>query len=525
MNVAADGEMDVRRKMMIDNKTITGYTIAIRTLGTAGDKFLAQLDSLHKLVPAPESINVYIPHGYTIPEVPYLDVKFFRCDKGMVAQRALPFDEIKTEWILFLDDDIVVPPDGVERLFRVAKEMSADCVSVDHEAVNGFAGVLKRIVVSGWWPHRDASVAFKVGKNGEYTYCRHPERNGMATECVCFQNFLVRKSAHLAVHLEEERWMDRFGYALHDELVYAKKLIGNGYKIATYFADDFLHLDGKSGHVKISARSEARKFGYRFAAWHRNVYNTEAGGLWASAAFASFMIRQYLMRGARCLLGGQPSFFWLAFSELRDARRFTRSAQYRVLGPVDKPTLIPAYNPCLAEFGNRPRERLLQRLWKAVRFFTWGLTPWFARRWRLLWFRMFGGKAGRGVSLGARSKIDFPWNISIGSFSSIADGALVRALREIKIGRNVCISEDAKILTGSHDVSSPHFDSVLKPVAIGDSVWIAMNAIIMPGVTIGEGAVVAAGAVVTKDVEPWTVVAGIPAKVVKKRTIMETKIC
>jgi len=100
VNVVADGEMDVRRKMMIDNKTITGYTVAIRTLGTAGDKFLAQLDSLHKLVPAPESINAYIPHGYTIPEVPYSDVKFSRCDKGMVAQRAIPFDSEKV-WLSF----------------------------------------------------------------------------------------------------------------------------------------------------------------------------------------------------------------------------------------------------------------------------------------------------------------------------------------------------------------------------------------------------------------------------------------
>ena len=80
------------------------------------------------------------------------------------------------------------------------------------------------------------------------------------------------------------------------------------------------------------------------------------------------------------------------------------------------------------------------------------------------------------------------------------------------IGKNVCIGEDVRLITGSHDVTSPHFNLVTRPITINDNVWIATGAIVLPGVTIGEGAVVAAGAVVTKDVEPWSVVAGNPAK-------------
>ena len=83
----------------------------------------------------------------------------------------------------------------------------------------------------------------------------------------------------------------------------------------------------------------------------------------------------------------------------------------------------------------------------------------------------------------------------------------------------MCIGEDVRLLTGSHDIGSVHFDLVTKPISVGDAAWIATGAIILPGVTIGEGAVVAAGAVVTKDVEPWTVVGGNPAKFIKKRVI------
>jgi len=76
-----------------------------------------------------------------------------------------------------------------------------------------------------------------------------------------------------------------------------------------------------------------------------------------------------------------------------------------------------------------------------------------------------------------------------------------------------------QLLTGSHDVTSPHFDLVTKPILIHDNVWIATGAIILPGVIIGEGSVVAAGAVVSKNVDPWTIVGGNPAKFIKKRIL------
>ncbi len=125
----------------------------------------------------------------------------------------------------------------------------------------------------------------------------------------------------------------------------------------------------------------------------------------------------------------------------------------------------------------------------------------------------------KGVSFARKSRIDYPWRLSIGEKSSIGDGTWVYALDKVSIGKNVCIGEDVRLLTGSHDITSSHFDLVTLPILIGDNVWIATGVTILPGVTIGEGAVVAAGAVVTKDVEPWSVVGGNPAKFIKKRVI------
>ncbi|MCR5183712.1 MAG: hypothetical protein K6B46_03325 [Opitutales bacterium] len=90
-------------------------------------------------------------------------------------------------------------------------------------------------------------------------------------------------------------------------------------------------------------------------------------------------------------------------------------------------------------------------------------------------------------------------------------------MEQISIGSKTCIGDDVRILTGTHDIFSEEFHLVKKPVKIGSCVWIATGATILPGVMIGDGAVVGACSVVTKNVEPWTVVAGNPARVIRKR--------
>lgn len=110
-----------------------------------------------------------------------------------------------------------------------------------------------------------------------------------------------------------------------------------------------------------------------------------------------------------------------------------------------------------------------------------------------------------------------PWRLSIGESSVIGDHAILDARGGITIGRNVNLSTNVSIWTGQHDYQSSNFAYVEGPVRIGDYAWISFRATILPGITVGEGAVVAACAVVTKDVAPYTVVAGVPAKVIGAR--------
>lgn len=90
--------------------------------------------------------------------------------------------------------------------------------------------------------------------------------------------------------------------------------------------------------------------------------------------------------------------------------------------------------------------------------------------------------------------------------------------RGIYIGNNVGIAHNTKIYTLGHDLDDPKFKTKGAPVTINDNVFVFSNVLIMPGVTIGEGAVVLAGSVVTKDVEPWTIVGGNPARKIRERS-------
>ncbi|HVU69996.1 MAG TPA: acyltransferase [Ktedonobacteraceae bacterium] len=112
-------------------------------------------------------------------------------------------------------------------------------------------------------------------------------------------------------------------------------------------------------------------------------------------------------------------------------------------------------------------------------------------------------------------------NVSIGKDTIINHGCLLYTTGGLSIGEGVSISAGVWLVTGSHDMNDPQFPAFFKPIVIGNRVWIGMRATVLAGVTIGEGAVVMAGAMVTHDVPPYAVVGGVPAKVIKQREVQD----
>jgi acetyltransferase-like isoleucine patch superfamily enzyme len=122
----------------------------------------------------------------------------------------------------------------------------------------------------------------------------------------------------------------------------------------------------------------------------------------------------------------------------------------------------------------------------------------------------FEAREATAVLLG--TQFWFPQNVRIGADSVINRDCRFDAGGSITVGRSVSISHGVRLQTGRHSVVSEEFEAAYDPITIGDHAWICEAAIITGGVTIGEGAVVMAGAVVTRDVAPWAIVGGVPAR-------------
>lgn len=142
-------------------------------------------------------------------------------------------------------------------------------------------------------------------------------------------------------------------------------------------------------------------------------------------------------------------------------------------------------------------------------------------RIRKLYYKSMGADISRKVIFHFKTELRSPWCLKVGEGTIIGDNAILDARSGIVIGKNVNLSSNVSIYTLQHNHRSPNFDCEFKDrdlkIEINDRAWLGSNVTVLPGVTIGEGAVVCAGAVVTKDVPPYAVVAGIPAKIVGSR--------
>lgn len=136
---------------------------------------------------------------------------------------------------------------------------------------------------------------------------------------------------------------------------------------------------------------------------------------------------------------------------------------------------------------------------------------------RKAYHRMMGMKIGCGSQLNMRTYLIGPGALSIGEHSHVNPGCLIDYRGGVEIGSCVSISHRVMLITGGHDVQSKEFCEIRKPIKIGDYVWIGAGATVLQGVDVGEGAVVAAGAVVVNDVAPFTIVGGVPAKKIGER--------
>ncbi len=140
-----------------------------------------------------------------------------------------------------------------------------------------------------------------------------------------------------------------------------------------------------------------------------------------------------------------------------------------------------------------------------------------AHGWRRVLLRIFGAKIGKGVRIYSSCRIWAPWNLCMGDHSRIGEYVDCYCVDKIHIGAHSTVSQYSYLCTATHDISDSSMGLATKPIEIGKGAWICADVFVGPGVKVGEGGVAGARSVVVKDVEPWTVVAGNPAKMVSRR--------
>lgn len=140
------------------------------------------------------------------------------------------------------------------------------------------------------------------------------------------------------------------------------------------------------------------------------------------------------------------------------------------------------------------------------------------KRWLL---RRFGAHIAPTAVVYASARVFMPWNLVMDDYACLAGGVDCYNAAPVHIGANATVSQRAFLCTASHDITDPHHRQVERPIVVGPRAWVCAEAYVGPGVVVGDGAVVGARACVYKDVEPWTVVGGNPAKFIKKRVIKE----
>jgi len=159
---------------------------------------------------------------------------------------------------------------------------------------------------------------------------------------------------------------------------------------------------------------------------------------------------------------------------------------------------------------------------------VYNFVVFFQARLRARFWGLFTKAMGENVHLLAGVKLHSPHNISIGHNVSINYGTSLGGTDDLTLGNYVLIGPNCTLLTANHqydDWKIPviHQGITKAPIVIEDNVWLGVNVVVLPGVTIGKGTIVAAGAVVSKDVPPYSIVGGVPAKVIKSRITKKEK--
>lgn len=318
------------------------YTAVIRTLGKGGKSYQRLLDSLLCQTLPPSAVIVYIAEGYPLPQETIGTEQYVHVKKGMVAQRALKYSEVTTEYMLFLDDDIYLPPAAVEILYNEMTAHKAQvispCVFANHKVAvkdKVRSSMLGREVCRLWGQR----WGYKILRTAGFSYNNHPIQPVYESQSNAGPCFFCRKSDFQKIRYEEELWLDKTYYAFPDDQVMFYKMYKYGLKVLTSFDSGIEHLDASSTVENSNEKTEKlvySEYRNKLIFWHRFIFLPEKNPLlklWSVIALFYAYSIQGIKYGAKYVLGDKrmPSAYK---NGLADGLSYIRSQAYKNLSPI-----------------------------------------------------------------------------------------------------------------------------------------------------------------------------------------------
>ncbi|WP_029408444.1 WcaF family extracellular polysaccharide biosynthesis acetyltransferase [Thiomicrorhabdus sp. Milos-T2] len=169
------------------------------------------------------------------------------------------------------------------------------------------------------------------------------------------------------------------------------------------------------------------------------------------------------------------------------------------------------------------KNRLARVFWGVIYLLFFRFSPRPLHGYRAFILKLFGAKLGKDCHVYPTAKIWAPWNLEMDDNAGLASEVICYNMAKIKIGKKAVVSQGSHLCTGTHDYTDPNFQLYALPIKIGEQAWLCTECFISPGVKIGDGAVIGARSVVTKDIPEWMVCAGMPAKPIKQRVIKDNE--
>ena len=436
------------------------------------------------------------------------------------ALDTLPWE---SDWVFILDSDEVILPQLRDELLAISQR-PVEVVPEDAFYINRYLIFLgKRIRHSGYYP----SWNMRFFKRGKARYEDRETHEHMVTH---------GPTGYLRGHMEHN---DRRGL----EVYMAKH---NYYSSCE--AREIVKV--MSGHTGSGLKASLRGNALERRRWFKHAVYPRLPAKWLFRFLYTYFLRLGVLDGATglrfCLfISTYELLIGLKIAELMQTPGGAAALQGAPTPLPPLPPRAPDAPPSRAEREPTPaqrngtlseeelmkdrafqaaqvspwttREKIGRALWMIVRgsLFRFSWHNWY--RWRAFLLRKFGAKIGKNCMIRPTVRVEIPWNVTIGDYVALGDFAIIYSLGPITIGRRVTVSQYAHLCAGTHEYTRPDLPLVRPPITIGDDAWIAADAFVGPNVTVGDGAILGACAVTMKDLKPWTIYGGNPAKAVKPR--------